>query len=353
MSSISINSITGDSITPDNVDCNVPFITITIIDPSDLLYKKCATKTGIIYGIDNNKLENILSSNNLPLTYAPLADILVHPLHAPHRYKILLVNDTLPISTKPKLYERIMKYGHGYIWKPINITFPTIFTSIGLIYSVKKPTGNYRLIDVNYTANSEVILNNFANDHLILSNEYDMFVTEYDDRKTINKQQLLYGCASVDSKSKSLLKTGKTTEILGLETMANTTSDCIEGTCMETGTGVPIDDAQSIQSIPTWEKKFGKKIVLVSATDPWYVNTDTTIPAQTMKYTEPSSHNSDYSPPHALYNKANLLKTLKTQPSGGVEPFEQTPRSGNNILNLIICLLICIIVLQLFFIIKY
>jgi hypothetical protein len=184
------SGITITPITDNNINDKTPFIIIKLVRPGNILHRKYVNNDISICGINSSVLANILSERHIPNVFVQISDIMVHNSRANTELKILLVNKTLSISKVPNAYEKIMRVGKGFIWKPVRITFPDIFTSIGLIYSPKKPSREYRIIDANCVINADDIVGNFASNHLIVCNEYNMFVTDYDERKTIDIQRL-------------------------------------------------------------------------------------------------------------------------------------------------------------------
>jgi hypothetical protein len=425
MSHISIVSITGNIIND-----KTPFIIVNITNPGDLLYKKYENKEIAICGISNDKVNNILKKNNVQTIFVSISDIILNKSKN-ESVKILLVNKFLTISKVPTLYEKIMKIGKGFVWKPVSVTFPSIFTSLGLVYSLKKPVAYGRIIDANYLINSDDIINNFETDHLVVSNEYYMFVTDYDDRKTINKQKLMYtnftmlyekndgneyvNISDNEIKKSDLVRTSvpvrenmtnikdsahtlvpgdimyspladdvipnsdKPTldNIGGLKIQTNkkinshvhflpdgrveidkndngdiSTVDCVDtpvqqwqfndgniihrnsGKCLSTEqpfvlsecntkkSGSFIDSEEPDVKFPKWHKKFGKNVVLVSSDNPWYINTNTTIPVNVSDYKNPNLNYTDYSRDFGVFKEKNLKKLMKTQPDKGVEFFE-------------------------------
>lgn len=470
MSRITIASITGNII-----DDKTPFIIIKFTNPGDLLYKKYENKELAICGISSDKLNIILKKNNIPTIFVAISDIMLYKSKN-ESMKILLVNKFLPISKIPTLYEKIMKIGKGFVWKPVSITFPSIFTGLGLVYSYKKPVAYGRIIDANYLINSDDILNNFATDHLVVSNEYYMFVSDYDDRKTINKQKLMYtnftmlyekndGSEYVNISDNEIKKSDLVrTSIPVRETMTNikdsahtlipgdvmyspladdviansndqtlgniagltnqitkknnsrvnflpdgrvevnkrcldtnnngdiSTVDCVDtpvqqwqfndgniihrnsGKCLSTEqpftlsecntkkSGSFIDSEEPDVKFPKWHKKFGKNVVLVSSDNPWYINTNTTVPVNVSNYKNPNPNYTDYANDFSTFKEKNLKKIMKTQPDEGVEFFDDDNKKDNTLIlpkksqfdlfNLLFCILTIIIIIQIFYVIK-
>lgn len=461
MSHITITSITGNT-----VDDKTPFVVIKFTNPGDLLYRKYENKEIVICGISSDKLNNILKQNNISQIFVTISDIMLHKTKN-EIIKILLVNKFLPISKSPVLYEKIMKIGKGFVWKPVSITFPSIFASLGFIYSYKKPISYGRIIDANYLINSDDILNNFANEHLVTSNEYFMFVSDYDDRKTLNKQKLMYtnftmlyekndGNEYVNISDNEIKKSDLVrTSIPVRETMTNvkesahalipgnmmyspladnivansneqelgniagitkqiskktdsrvnflpdgrveinkrcldvndngdiSAADCVDtpaqqwqfndgniihrnsGKCLSTEqpfnlsecntnkSGSYVDPEEPDVKFPKWHKKFGKNVVLVSSDNPWYINTNTTVPVNVLNHENPNPNYTDYGNNFSVFKEKNLKKLVKTQPEDGVEFFDDgQKKSQSNIFNLLFCILTIIIIIEIFYVVR-
>lgn len=168
-----------------------PFIVIRLENPDLILTRKYEDSEIVIFGFDNNNLKRILENNNLDNVFVPIADIIVSKKNIPTQYKILLVNRLCTASTVPVKFEKLMKIGNGYIWKPLKITYPNIYRPLGLVYSLGIPT-NTRLIDASYLMMPDDVFDLFVSEPFVRSNEYGMFVIDYEDRQTVAPQKIQY-----------------------------------------------------------------------------------------------------------------------------------------------------------------
>lgn len=462
------------------INDKTPFIIIhyDIDDKNKNLFtKKYEDDAVTIYGINKSQIKTILNEKHIKNIFTPIADVMFSnskSIDKINNFKgILLVNKLLNISKEPTSYEKVMRLGDGYIWKPSSISSIvctnttnidnfksplTTYDSMGLIYSIDKPSG-YRIIDTNYLKISDIVIGNFAIEHLILCNEYGMFVIEYDEQKTIDIQKILYvsipedkpphiinDCPSLASQTKTehpqfirrtIPEDAMFSQITGnvvrleqsehsdVETFeqiptdptdkatsdytnkdvrylqdgrveignkcldVNNTgtislSDCVDtleqqwifnngnlvnrktGKCLDDinnnhaylteckEEGTFVDPSEPDTKFPRWNKKFGKNVVLTSAEDPWYINTETTTPVIVEhEKTQSDPHNTTFSKPYGMFSAKNLKTISVTQPDIGVEGFCNNDNSKNKLLTLFSCLLILIIIIQLIYILKY
>jgi hypothetical protein len=136
------------------------------------------------------------------------------------------------------------------------------------------------------------------------------------------------------------------------------------GKCLDNGTpmelvecdlnnrGSFIDTEEQDIKNPSWNKKFGKNVVLVSADNPWYINTNTTEIMEHKPYPAEGEYRIDNYKPFATFEVKQKQPTMKTQPELGVEYFGNifTPLSHEErVVNFICYLLIIIIVIQLIY----
>ena len=128
--------------------------------------------------------------------------------------------------------------------------------------------------------------------------------------------------------------------------------------CESNNAGIFEDNEKPDVKYPHWNKKFGKNVVLVSADNPWYINTNTTTPAILDSHTQTMNPEyTDYPKNFASVPVKHHLAPLPTQPETGVEYFESTsePVKKTNIVNLFnvcSCILFLIIFLQIYYMIR-
>lgn len=110
-----------------------------------------------------------------------------------------------------------------------------------------------------------------------------------------------------------------------------------------------IDTEEPDIKYPSWNKKFGKNVVLVSSDDPWYINTNTT----TIMEHKPMSVDNEFRinnyKPYATFPSKKTSTIMKTQPDVGIEYFGNifNPLSHEErVVNFICYLLFIIIAIQ-------
>ena len=406
-----LTSITGGNITE-----RTPFIIIKLTLPNNLLYTKYENDKVIIYGINVRQLSTTLRENNIKPIFSAISDILYKKTQN-KTIQFLVVNDTIKISKTPIVYEKIIKFGKGYIWKPVNITFPVIYNSLGMIYSKKQPVDDGRLIVSSILKNSDDILDNLSIFHLILSNEYNMFTTEYDSRRTIDLQKVMSlpsfntinNFMAIDNNLTS--QNNQTVEHVGNIVSNNSNInfltegrvevdgkcidddlsmiDCVDaqlqqwgfengnivhmgsGKCLNTehnslvecdikNHGNYIDKNEQPVQYPMWNKRTGRNIVLVSSDNPWYINTEDSEPSIIISDQNKNLHHTDYPKDYSIFKHDNLKIISETQPSVGVEPFNELSNDSHktnkmsldNVYAYIICVLLIIVVIQLVFLFR-
>lgn len=406
------------SITHEPINDKTPFIRISSYAISDFLYKKYSNDIMTIFGINIDKVNNFLTSKKISNIFVPVSDMMILNSSTNSTPQILLVNERILISRRPIIYDKIMRFGKGFLWKPISISFPLLYVGIGLIYSVKKPINGCRMIDANFLTNADDIPNNLTSNHIVMSNEYGMFVQDYDERKTIDIQKLLM--LSMDIKTETLIDRDKIisyndiyerpkprvlqdgrveigTQCLDSLQGSLDLKDCVDvqgqqwqfsdgriinretGKCLTSpqndtfetvscesnSSGIFEDNENPDVKYPRWNKKFGKNVVLVSAENPWYINTNTTTPAILDSHTQTMNPEyTDYSKNYASVPVKHHLDPLPTQPETGVEYFEPTSGASDelikkskktniiNLFNVCICILFLIIFLQIYFMVR-
>lgn len=397
MTQNTIVSLTGGDITE-----TTPFVLITV--PSFSMYKKYESDTMIIYGFDKSKLNSQLSSNKINGSFVPVSDVLIIKNSEQNPTQTLLVNKTLSISVQPMKYEKVIKMNNGYIWKPSDSTFPTIYKSIGLVYSNKNPsksTFGARLIDANYLTSSEEIINNMSTDNFVYGNNYGSFVLDYDEKYTINTQKIIHTMLQSTTKNSSLIEnmtnmsndsSDKNYHVLpegrleydskcvvpNLNDETTTNIDCtyaplqqwkmtngnifVSDTnkclgennslyeCDITKKGKHSDPNEPDVRYPSWQKKFGKNVVLVSSDNPWYLNKDITQPMAVEE--DPNDCYSGYYKTFGTFNDRQIGKVIRTQPNNGIEYFGDQPFEHNgmsfDIFHIISCIVVLIIIIKLF-----
>jgi hypothetical protein len=189
MTKLSISSIFKNN----EINETTPFIIIKISNDTDnIITKKYETSELEIYYVDYTKLRQKFIENKIPKYFYVVSNsFITHKKHSSGEIKILLVNSTLSICKRPAKFEKMIKIGNGYIWRPINITCPRFYKCIGFVYSNKYPTNNEcMLIDSEYLKHSNEIIGNVSVENIITSNEYDMFVLDYDEKLTIDIQKI-------------------------------------------------------------------------------------------------------------------------------------------------------------------
>jgi hypothetical protein len=442
----------------------IPFIIIDIEfdvnfdNLEKILIKKYEDDEIIIFGIDTRNLATFLKEKNIMGEFAPIADILLYKNIKNRKQTILLINKNTGKAKLVQSYDKIMKLGNGYIWKPKNYTFPSFFVSIGLIYSVNKPNGYY-IIDSNYVTNSDIVANTFSSSHLIKCNKFGMFVLEHDEQKTVDLQKIKYlstennqyitNChalsaqkitehpqykvhkiaegtmfsplagtivmSNIESKDNknteqqtnavenkmienfNTIENAKYLQDGRVEIINNSNAQCLTlddadnvkpidcvntneqqwiynngnlinrktGKCLDEKnlnqlkicgeTGEFINPSEPDTKYPSWNKKFGKNVVLVSANDPWYLNKEST----TKVINEPTRQDTPaelttYPKPYGTFKLPKLQKIQDTQPTAGVEFFvDENEKLRDRILSITSCILLLIIIIQIFYIVRH
>lgn len=155
----------------------------------NFLEKKYEDNEIIIFGYNKINISNFMKKNNIKSIFVPISDVLIHKNKTKNEYNIILMNKHVAKIFPAQIYEKVIKFGNGYLWKAKNISYPSILTNIGLIYSKIQPT-EYYLIDTNYVIDSMSIDPIFNNSHLIVCNDFNMFTLEHGENKTIDLQKL-------------------------------------------------------------------------------------------------------------------------------------------------------------------
>lgn len=319
------------SIDGDDIDKCTPFVIIDMklqdLIKSGVLYKKYEDDECVILGVEQHYINDLLLEKNIILHFVPIADIIVMKNNTPTYQKILLVNESSLFAKEPVKYEKIMKIGNGFIWKPNNITFPSVFKCLGLIFSTDEPEGKYKLIDNKIITNSQTN-NPELSCSILRSNEYGMFVVNYDERLTIDPLRIIFEGHQCYINNDKVIETFDNTSNMNMEMkqfndnnitclpdgrvqMNNkcldvengkvTENDCVytdpekwifhNGQIINNDTGLCLkSDGKKASLInceaqsKEWNKSFGKNVVLVESDNPWYVRTNSTTP---MDYSVP------------------------------------------------------------------
>lgn len=106
---------------------------------------------------------------------------------------------------------------------------------------------------------------------------------------------------------------------------------------------------------PKWHKKFGKNVVLVSSDNPWYINHESTTILEQRQPENKNANYTDFYKPYGIYNKANMKKIDKSQPSTGIEGFSVISNKSQltNPYTILIIILLIIIISQIIFLMCY
>lgn len=114
---------------------------IITINPNKILKK---INTGLskqndsLWKFDSKHIINIFKTINVnPSNFAPLGHLWFNSHKLPSKASFILLNNNSKYTKYPVGYKKLLKYGSGYIWKPIP---PKGYVSLGLIYSKNKPS---------------------------------------------------------------------------------------------------------------------------------------------------------------------------------------------------------------------
>lgn len=406
------------------IENTTPFVLIKIPYPSELLIEKYVDNDIVICEINMDKLSSVIGTSS----FAKIADVIINKRNIQNNIDVIIVNKINNVSRIPPLYERVMKLGHGYVWQPISLSVPHSFIGIGLIYSDKNPSYDYRIIHKSYLINlSTNIPKPITSKHLI-STIGSMFITERNDKILINDKylnvvigvgndkpkienfvgewmkpsetknnivpfdstidnngeistqtptpvvmpdgRLEFGnkCLDVDDSNNVVYNNCVDTQpqqwlFHNGHILHNTTGKCLKNTNQQNENHnldqFSLDNCNiektgnfTGEQKPTWTKKFGKNVVLVSSENPWYVNTAISEPTQIKQPTTVTHPEyTDFYKPFGIFSKHNINKTTNAQPTLGVELFEpstdEKPYFATNILYIISCLMSILLIFHL------
>lgn len=312
-----------------------PFIVITTPITNGLVKRKYTSDTFDIYGTDMPAINDFLKQQDIDAIFVPIADMLVDKKDdnvIQTKLRILLVNNTLRLSYTPDKFERVLKLNSGSIWRPYSTSVPETNTLMGLIYSSKKPNiKDYRMIDTQILTSSNSLPPKYIDDQLIISNEYNMFITDHDNPITLDERKLfITGYVNSNIDTNAVIETFKS-----VKQDEPIPHDCVKP-----------DNTEEVN----WKPVKGKYTALVSTDNPWYVNADKVTPVKQTEHAEYTDYYKPYGsfkPKHQSHNVAMIVDGL--QPSSGVECFGQPYRKISN--TLFIAMLVIILV-QMFIILK-
>lgn len=160
MNSITITDLHGN--VPNN---NNKFILLHIQNPLDFLDKintNINDQIDSIWKFNKKSIFSLLRKFNLnPLIFYPLGHIWF-PNNIPNNNIFLLVNINLGITKTPLYFTKIIKYGNGYIWKPVP---DTNYSYMGLVYSINQPS-----IDSIQTISKFIVMESLHKKNIIVQN---------------------------------------------------------------------------------------------------------------------------------------------------------------------------------------
>lgn len=224
-----VGMITIKPIIGTTIDSKTLFVVVNVPNITMIATEKYTDQEMTIYGIDVAKLKDVFKRVKLPdsINFVPISDIVLFKKDDKHDVSVLLVNDATRIMRKPIAYEKKTKLGDGYIWKPSDIVYPSIFECPGYVYSKKYPIDAACLIESKlltvYSSRIDMTQHNatfvgWANlmshpnmdqyaepisindnsehnfdettDKLTISNEFNMFTINGESGMTINKQMI-------------------------------------------------------------------------------------------------------------------------------------------------------------------
>ena len=256
MNYIAVSDLDGNSILNDN---DVPFIVLHLerpeilleeIDPSVCNQKDSIwrfRKKSIVYALNKYGLS--------PNKFGPLGHIWFPTPYVINGSVFVLANTSKKVSTFPKDYIKLDRYGEGYIWKPVA---PVGYEALGYVYSIHKPSnGLIRVVHKSYIKKFNRKMYNFVKNTSM--NEFNYL-------------------GQMDSPRYTLIRNNSDTESLDAYKINGELTSYNKKTKRRNPEAYDWDvesDIQSIgtdlESIDSWITQKGKFVVLVQPDEPWYV----------------------------------------------------------------------------------
>jgi hypothetical protein len=332
-----------------------------------------------------NFTEMYLKQHDIISNYYVFSDIVLNKVNNSNNlnkfvFNILLVKTNISIIKPCTKYEKVMQYGNGYLWRPVCSSTETIYTNLGLVYNSLYPQINYYTIDMDYIKHYDIINSKFNMDGIVISNEYNMFVSSFDELLTIDfvkvkllnvkyinnniKKQNAYNENDYDQYNNAkLLKDGRfeiNNKCLTNDENKIDLKDCVNvdnaeweynGKNIINKSGFKIVKSNSENTIHLQKERNsitpstnpinseGKYVVLTTSDNPWYLNKDSTT------LIEPTMNN-EIENDYLLYvptRKHLLQQNYKMQPYNSIEFFDNTSNKNKYIKIIILIVLISII----------
>ena len=159
-----------------NISNNSIYAVITV-NPTKILKKintGLSKQSDSLWKFKSDYIINIFKKNNInPSNFAPLGHLWFNTAKLPQETSFILINNNNIYSKYPVGYKKILKYGTGYIWKPIP---PKGYISVGFIYSTTKPstksvkTVRSNIVHINNKKTKNVSQNTSMNKYHYLGN---------------------------------------------------------------------------------------------------------------------------------------------------------------------------------------
>lgn len=256
MNYIAVSNLDGDSILNDN---DVPFIVLHLERPEILLEEidsSVCNRKDSIWKFRKKSIMYALNKFGLsPNKFGPLGHIWFPTPYVINGSIFVLVNTSKKISTFPKDYIKLDRYGEGYIWKPVA---PAGYEALGYVYSIHKPSNGFvRVVHKSFIKKYNHKMYNFV--------------------KNTNMNEFNY-LGQVDSPKYTLIRNNNDTESLDAYKINGELTSYNKKTKKRHAEAYDWDiesDTRSIstdlESTDSWITQKGKYVVLVQPDEPWYV----------------------------------------------------------------------------------